>query len=43
MEKNFYDPIDFDMKQYEEIKNLTTGPGEGYNTGYFIFSLFFGL
>ena len=32
-EKNFYDqPIDFDIKQYEEIRKLTTGQGEDYTT-----------
>ena len=32
-EKNFYDqPIYFDIKQYEEIRKLTTGQGEDYTT-----------
>ena len=32
--KNFYDqPIDFDIKRYEEIRNLTTGQGDDYITG----------
>ena len=32
--KNFYDqPIDSDIKRYEEIKNLTTRQGEDYTTG----------
>ena len=33
--KNFYDqePIDSDIKRYEEIKNLRTGQGEDYTTG----------
>ena len=32
--KNFYDqPIDSDIKQYEEIRKLTTGQGEDYTTG----------
>ena len=31
--KNFFDqPIDSDTKQYEEIKNLSTGQGEDYTT-----------
>ena len=32
--KNFYDQaIDSDLKQYEEIRKLTTGQGEDYTTG----------
>ena len=32
--KNFYDQeIDSDIKQYEEIRKLTTGQGEDYTTG----------
>ena len=32
--KTFYDqPIDSDIKQYEEIKKLTTSQGEDYTTG----------
>ena len=32
-EKNFYDqPIDSNLKQYEEIRKLTTGPGVYYTT-----------
>ena len=32
--KNFYDqPIDSDIKQYEEIRKLITGQGEDYTTG----------
>ena len=32
--KNVYDQaIDSDIKQYEEIKKLTTGQGEDYTTG----------
>ena len=32
--KNFYDqPIDFDIKRYEEIRKLTPGQGEDYTTG----------
>ena len=32
--KNFYDqPINSDIKQYEEIRKLTTGQGEDYTTG----------
>ena len=32
--KNFYDqPIDSNIKGYEEIRKLTTGQGEGYTTG----------
>ena len=32
--KNFYNqPIDSDIKQYEEIRKLTTGQGEYYTTG----------
>ena len=32
--KNFYDqPIDSDVKWYEEIRKLTTGQGEDYTTG----------
>ena len=31
--KNFYDQaIDSDIKQYEEIRKLTTGQGEGCTT-----------
>ena len=31
--KNFYDqPIDSDIKRYEEIRKLTTGKGEDYIT-----------
>ena len=31
--KNFYDePIDSDIKRYEEIRKLTTGQDEGYTT-----------
>ena len=37
MEKNFYDqPIDLDIKRYEEIRKLTTGQGEDYTTGYLL-------
>ena len=33
-EENFYDqPIDSDIKRYEEIRKLTTGQGEYYTTG----------
>ena len=32
--KNFYDqPINADIKRYEEITKLTTGQGEDYTTG----------
>ena len=32
--KNFYDqPIDYDIKRYEEIRKLTTGLGDDYTTG----------
>ena len=32
--KNFYDqPIDYDIKRFQEIKKLTAGKGEDYNTG----------
>ena len=32
--KNFYDqPIDSDIKGYEEIRKLTAGQGEDYTTG----------
>ena len=32
--KNFYDqPIDFDIKRFEEIRKLASGLGEDYNTG----------
>ena len=32
--KNFYDQaIDSDIKRYEEIRELSTGQGEDYNTG----------
>ena len=35
--KNFYDQaIDSDIKQYEEIRKLTTGQDEDYNTGYLL-------
>ena len=35
--KNFYDQaIDFDIKRYEEIRNLTTAQGEDYTTGCLI-------
>ena len=34
---NFYDqPIDFNIKQYEEIRKLITGQGEDYTTGWLI-------
>ena len=34
MEKNSYDqPIDSDIKRFEEIRKLTTGQVEDYNTG----------
>ena len=33
--KNFYDqPIDSNIKRYEEIKKLATGQGEGYTAGF---------
>ena len=33
-QENFYDqPIDSDIKRYEEIRELTTGQGEDYTTG----------
>ena len=32
--KNFYNqPVATDIKQYEEIRRLTTGQGEDYTTG----------
>ena len=32
--KNFYDqPIDSEIKRYEDIRKLTTEQGEGYTTG----------
>ena len=32
--KNIYDqPINYDMKRYEEIRKLTTGQDEDYTTG----------
>ena len=32
--KKFYEqPIDWDIKWYEEIRKLTTGQGEDYTTG----------
>ena len=32
--KNFYDqPIDSEIKRYEDIRNLTTEQGEDYTTG----------
>ena len=32
--KTLYDqPIDFDIRQYEEIRTLITGQGEDYTTG----------
>ena len=35
--KHFYDqPIDSDIKLYEEIKKLTTGQGEDYIGGCFL-------
>ena len=37
MEKNFYyQSINSDIKQYEEIRELTTGQGEDYTTGYLL-------
>ena len=37
MEKNFYDqPVDHDIKQYKEIRKLTTGQGKDYTTGCFL-------
>ena len=36
-EKNFYDQvIDSNIKRYEEIRKLTTDPGEDYTTGCII-------
>ena len=36
-EKNVYDqPIDSDIKQYKEIRKLTTGKDEVYTTGCFL-------
>ena len=29
-------PIDSDIKQFEEIKKLTTGEGEDYTTGFML-------
>ena len=35
--KNFYDqPIDSDIKRYEEIRKPTTGQSEDYTTGYLL-------
>ena len=35
--KNFYDqPIDSDIKLYEEIRKLSTGQGEDYTTRYLL-------
>ena len=35
--KNFFDQaIDSDIKQYEEIRKLTTGQGEDYTTEYLL-------
>ena len=35
--KNIYDqPINYDIKRFQEIKRLTTGKGEDYNTGYLL-------
>ena len=35
--KNFYDQTtDSDIKQYEEIGKLTTGPDEDYTTGFLL-------
>ena len=31
--KLYYQPIDFDIKQYKEIRKWTTGQGEDYTTG----------
>ena len=32
--KNFYDqPVDSEIKRYEDIRNLTTEQGEDYTTG----------
>ena len=37
MEKNFYhQPIDSGIKQYKEIRKLTTGQGQDYTTGYLV-------
>ena len=33
MEKKYDQAIDSDIKQYEEIRKLTTGKGEDYTTG----------
>ena len=36
-EKLFYDePVDSDIKRYEEIRKLTTGPGEDYTIACFL-------
>ena len=38
-EKNFYDqPIDSDIKRFEEIRKLTTGQVEDYTTGCLLYS-----
>ena len=35
--KTFYDqPADFDIKQYEEIRKLTTGQGEDFTAGFLL-------
>ena len=32
--KNFYDqPVDYEIKRYEDIRKLTTEQGEDYTTG----------
>ena len=36
MEKNYNQPTDSDIKRHEQIRKLTTGQGEDYNTGCFL-------
>ena len=35
-EKFYEQPIDFDIKLYEETRKLTTGQGEYYTTGFLL-------
>ena len=36
MKKRYDQAIDSDIKRYEEIRKLTTGPGEYYTNGYLL-------
>ena len=31
----YYQPVNDKTKQYDEIRNISTGPGDDYTTGYY--------